>query len=184
MIAQYFNDRAKDGSFSGRCNKLMLKIIQEDISNPSGERIFENGMLVPEVVSYFVGFEGNKTRPIKKVLKTTWNWNESLGAINLKNFNPKTDLDWPEEAEQVHFGLAHAHCNHVDDTFETYYNQEVVFQKDEEVQTIQLGTDYKAPTVGNNVALVFLFIGFSVQECKKTKALKRIHNTVSISWSR
>ena len=46
-IAMYFNQRAKDGSFAGRANKLMLDIINEDTTNPHGERTLENGMQSP-----------------------------------------------------------------------------------------------------------------------------------------
>ena len=184
MIAHYFNDRAKDGSFAGRANKLMLEIIQEDTSNLSGDRTFENGILAPDAISYFIGFEGNKTRPINKVLKTTWEWSETLSQLTLTNFNPNSDIDWPDEAHQVHIGIAHARWNYSEGRFETHYSQEVVLRKEAETQSIKLTTDYREPRIGNSIQLLFFFIAFSVQERKKTKELKRINNTISIIWSK
>ncbi len=183
-IAHYFNNRAKDGSFAGRANKLMLEIIQEDTSNMSGERTFENGILVPDAITYFIGFEGNKTRPLHKVLNVPWDWSEAMSQLTLSNFNPKTNIDWPDQAQQVHLGIAHAHWNYEAGSFDTHYSREVVLQKEEVTKTIKLTTDYLASDVQNSIQLVFLFIGFSIQECKKTKELKRINNTVSIIWSK
>lgn len=183
-IAHYFSNRAKDGSFAGRSNKLMLEIIQEDTSNRSGERTFDNGILASDAITYFVGFEGNKTRPLDKVLKTTWDWDEITSQLTLTNFNLKTNIDWPDQAQQVHLGLAHARWNYEAGNFETDYSREVVLQKEEVTQTIKLTTNYQASDSENTMQLVFLFIGFSIQERKKTKELKRINNTISIIWSK
>ncbi len=184
MIAHYFYNRAKDGSFAGRANKLMLEVLQEDLTNPSGARTFENGMLAPDSTGYFIGFEGNKIRPLRQVLKTTWNWCESTRALTMEHFNPKIDLDWPEEAEQVHLGIAHAHWNYIDGVFETFYSQEVVLEKETAARNIKMMTEYKDSTAPKYIQLLFFFIAFSVQDRKKTKELKRINNTVSIIWSK
>lgn len=183
-IAHYFNDRAKDGSFAGRSNKLMLEIIHEDTRNRSGERTFENGILASDAITYFVGFEGNKTRPLNKIFKGIWDWSTTERQLTLHNFDPRTNIDWPDQSQQVHFGIAHAHWNYVDGSFETYYSREVVIQKEEETQTIKITTDYQGSDAENTIQLVFLFIGFSMQERKKTKELKRINNTISIIWSK
>jgi hypothetical protein len=183
-IAHYFYNRAKDGSFAGRSNKLMLEIIQEDTSNMSGERTFESGMLAPDAITYFVGFEGNKTRALNKVFKATWDWSETAHQLTLNNFNPKTNIDWPDQAQQVHLGIAHAHWNFVAGSFETYYSREVIIEKEEEIQTIKLTVEDQALDTENSIQLVFLFVGFSIQERKKTKEMKRINNTISIIWSK
>ena len=183
-IAFYFNKRAKDGSYAGRGNKLMLEIIQEDTTNPSGERTFEKGMENPDTKEYFLSFEGNKLRPLKKVLKTNWTWDENNNSLTIANFNPKTHIDWPEKADNVHLAIAIANWNYKDNKFETLYSQEVVLKKEEETQTILLTTEKPEPTTENNIQLGYLFIGFSTQERKKTKELKRDNNTVTIIWSK
>jgi hypothetical protein len=184
MIAHSFNNRAKDGSFAGRANKLMLEIIQEDCSNPSGERTFESGILGADARSYFIGFEGNKTRPLNKVLKTSWDWSETRGQLTLTNFEPQTSVNWPDEAQQVHLGIALANWYFEAGTFETHYSEEVVLKNEEEKQTLQLTTDCGYTRTENSIKLLFLFIAFSNQERKKTKELKRINNTLSIIWSK
>jgi len=183
-IALYFNKRAKDGSFAGRGNKLMLEIIQEDTTNPSGERTFEKGIENPETRDYFIGFEGNKLRPLNKVLKTIWTWNKTTSQLTINDFNPKKDIDWPEEAQYVHIAIAQSNWYYLENKFETHYSEEVILRKEEEKQTIKISSDYKEPKTENNIQLVFLFIGFSIQDRKKTKELKRSNNTVSIIWSK
>jgi hypothetical protein len=184
MLAHDYYNRAKDGSFAGRANKLMLEVVQEDTSNVVGARTFENGILAPDVITYFLGFEGNRTRPLNKVLKTTWDWNETTLQLTLSNFSPKTNIDWPEEAQQVHLGIAHSYWNYVDGSFETHYSKEVLLKNEEGAQTIKLTTDCQEVVIENSIQLVFFFVGFSMQERKKTKELKRINNTISIIWSK
>jgi hypothetical protein len=181
MIAHYFNNRAKDGSFAGRANKLMLDIINEDIINPHGERTLENGMLSPDAIEYFIGFEGNKLRPLNKVLKTTWIWNETTSHLSFENFNPKTNINWPEEAQQVHLAIARANWNYIENKFTTEHSEEIILGKEENPTNITLQT--KIPE-DNHLQLLFLFIGFSIQDRKKIKELKRSNNTVSIIWSK
>jgi hypothetical protein len=184
MLAHGYYNRAKDGSFAGRANKLMLEIIQEDNINVIGARTFENGILTLDARTYFLGFEGNRTRPLNKVLKATWDWNETTHQLTLHNFCPKTNIDWPEEAQQVHLGIAHVHWNYVDGSFETHYSQEVLLKNEEETQTIKLTTDCQEVRKENGIQLVFFFVAFSIQERNKTRELKRINNSVSIVWSK
>lgn len=184
MIAHYFNNRAKDGSFAGRANKLMLDIIQEDTSKPQGERTFEKGIENPETRSYFTGFEGNKLRSLNKVLKTNWVWDENYNTLTIENFNPEASIDWPEKANNVHLAIARSNWNYIDNKFETRYSQEIVIQKEEETQTIKITTENREPKTENNIQLLYFFIGFSIQDRKKTKELKRANNTVTIIWSK
>jgi len=183
-IALYFNNRAKDGSFAGRGNKLMLEIIQEDTTNQSGERTFEKGMENPETRDYFIGFEGNVLRPLNKVLKTNWTWDEKINKFTIENFNPEKQINWPDKANNVHLAIANAYWNYLDNKFDTHYSEEIILKKDDENQTIKLITDNPKPKTENNIQLVYLFIGFSIQERKKVKELKRSNNTVSIIWSK
>ena len=139
-LAHYFNNRAKDGSFAGRANKLILEIIQEDIENPHGLRTFENGIQIEHVKNYFVGFEGNKLRPLKKIIKTNWTWEEEESILKINNLNLLEDIDWPEKADNVHFAIARANWNYLENKFETHYSQEIALNKEneKEIQSIIL----------------------------------------------
>jgi len=179
-LAHYFNERAKDGSFSGRSNRLMLDVVSEDQTNPIGLRTVEKGMESEDAKDYFIGFEGNKVRPLKKVLKTKWNWNASENILTINKFNPKKHIEWPEdEAEFVSIAFARTNWNYIDNTFTTEYSNEIIINKEEKPLDIKLET--KIPT-GNHLQLTFLFIGFSIKHRKTTKELKRSNNTVSIIW--
>ena len=184
MVANYCNNSPKDGSFAGRANKLMLEIIQEDTTNPQGEKTFENGMEHRETRPYFVGFEGNKLRPLKTVLKTNWEWDENTNTVTLPDFNPESHINWPDKADNVHVAIAKANWNYVENKFEIHYSQEMILHKEEEIQTIILTTANEKQKTDNSIQLLYLFIGFSIQERKKTKELKRAHNTVTIIWSK
>ena len=176
-----FNNRAKDGSFAGRANKLMLEIIKEDPINPEGDRTFENGIALPEVKQYAVGFEGNKLRPLHQVLKKAWSWDANKATLSIENFEAEKDLNWPETATHVQLAIAYTNWNYTENIFETHYSSEIIFAKDEISQNIQLTTE--KPTE-NQWQLLSLFICFSSQERKKLKELKRANNTVSIIWSK
>ena len=176
---QFFN-RAKDGSFAGRANKLMLEIIQEDTTNSHGSRSVEKGMESPDSAEYFIGFEGNKMRPLHKILKAKHSWNEESNELTIKSFNPKKHIDWPENAEQIHIAIAKSNWDYVNNTFETEYSQERIIEKEETTTTITLQVNNPQ---GNKIQLVYLFIGFSIKDRKKIIELKRINNTVSIIHS-
>lgn len=180
-IAHHFFNRAKDGSFAGRANKLMFEIIEEDTQNVHGERTFENGIQSEDAISFPIGFEGNKLRPLNKVLKTAWSWNEDNSQLIIDSFNPKANIDWPEKAEQVHLAIARANWNYQENKFTTEYSQEIILQKEEPTTNMTLETNIPQ---GNHLQLVYLFIGFSIQDRKKTKELKRSNNTVTIIWTK
>lgn len=179
-IAHYFNERAKDGSYAGRTLKLMLDIINEDTTNASGQRTIEEGMKATDSKSYFVGFEGNKLRPLKTVLKSKWFWNPETSEFTIKSFNPSKNIDWPETAQQVHIAIARANWDYTLNKFTTDYSEEIIIEKEEKPTTINLKTNIPSE---KNLQLVFLYIAFSIQDRKKTKLLKRANNTVSIIWS-
>lgn len=181
MVANAFNNRAKDGSFAGRSNKLMLEILNEDTSSPNGENSFEEGIKSEDAITFFEGFEGNKLRPLIKVIKTKWLWNDEAAELTIKKFNPIKNIDWPEEAEQVHLAIAYGNWNYKERSFNTEYSSEIIIEKDEKPADILLKTEIPN---GNEIKLVFLFIGFSIKERKKNKELKRSNNTVSIIWSK
>lgn len=181
-VGLFFNNRAKDVSYAGRANKLMLDIMYEDVTNAQGERTVEEGLKSEDARSYFIGFEGNKTRPLPKVVKTKWQWNEQLNQLTIPNFNQKKHINWPEtECDNVHLAVASANWNYLENKFTTEYSNEIIINKEEKPTNITLET--KKPE-GNELKLVFFFIGFSIQERKKVKELKRINNTVSIIWSK
>lgn len=180
QIAFVFNNRAKDGSFAGRSNKLMLDILNEDLVNPHGERMVEKGMESPDAASYFLGFEGNKLRPLKTVLKKDWSWDETTGQFIMNAFNPAEHIDWPENAQQMHLAIARANWNYIDNKFSTCYSEEIILEKNENNFDICLKTEKPE---GEFLQLLFLFIGFSIRDRKKTKELKRANNTVSILWA-
>lgn len=182
-LAHYFNNRAKDGSFAGRANKLILEVIQEDTENPHGQRTFEKGIKTEEVKNYFIGFEGNRLRPLKKIIKINWTWEENESTLKSNNVNLSEDIDWPEKADNIHFAIARSNWNYLENKFETHYSQEIIFNKEieNELQSIILKVE---KPMEQHFEFLFLFIGFSIQERKRTKELKRAFNTLSIIWTK
>ncbi|WP_298395833.1 hypothetical protein [Flavobacterium sp.] len=179
FTALYLFKRAKDGSFAGRTNRLMLDVMNEDTENQPGERTVEIGMKSSDAKDYFVGFEGNKARPLKKVLKAKWHWNEETSECTIPKFHPSKHLDWPEEAEFAHIAIARTNWNYVENKFTTIYSEEIIFEKEEKPSNLKIKT---AIPEGNHLQVTFLFIGFSIKHRKTTKELKRINNTISIIW--
>ncbi len=180
-LALHFNKRAKNGSFAGRCNKLLLDVLYEDNVNPEGERTFEKGMESEEARQYFVGFEGNILRPLKTVLKSKWYWNPENNEFKINKFNPSRHIDWPEKAEQVHIAIARTSWNFIDNKFTTEYSEEILIEKQEKTANLLLNTKTANE---NDFNMVYLFIGFSFKDRKRTKELKRSNNTVCIIWAK
>jgi hypothetical protein len=122
-------------------------------------------------------FESNKLRPLQKVLKLKEQCDLDNQTITLADFEAHKHLDWPEEATHVHLTSASANWDFENDTYDTCYSDEMILDKESAKQTIVLTTNKPK---GNNLCLLFLFIGFSKQERKKQKFLHRKYNTTTI----
>ncbi|WP_290819757.1 hypothetical protein [Flavobacterium sp.] len=178
LLAKQFYDKAKEVSFAGRVNKLLFEILEEDTQNKIGERKLENGLQIPELNEILVNFEGNKTRPLKKVLnkKTSFDWKQN--KINLPTINVEKDINWPEpEANRIHIQLAIANWNYIEDTFENQYSNEIILEKTDADAPLEFQLN-KLQT--KDLWIAFIFIGFSNKERRKTKPLHKKWNTATI----
>ena len=178
LLAKQFYDKAKEVSFAGRVNKLLFEILQEDTTNKIGERKIENGLLIPEIDEILVHFEGNKLRPLKKILKKkiTFDWKQNKS--NLTSINVEQDILWPEqEANQIHLQLAIANWNCKDDEFENQYSNEIILEKENTEKTI----DFKLEQLQTkDLWIAYLFIGFSYKERRNAVPLHKKWNTTTI----
>ena len=172
-----FNEKAKDQSYAGRAIKLLLEIIKEDIVNPAGQRTLAEAMKDHEVACYLEGFEGNKLRPLSKVLLTPWEWNEVASQVELLGFNPLEHIDWPEAASQVTLCVGRTKWDFESPNFVTHYSEAFTFEKLSEIVDLNLSV---AEPEGAGHSLLYFYIGFSERQRKRIVPLKRIHNTVSL----
>jgi hypothetical protein len=178
LLVKKFYDKAKEVSFAGRVNKLLLEITQEDTTNNIGERKIENGLNSPELEEILVAFEGNKLRPLKKVLKKkiTFDWKQNKSNLTL--INTEKDFLWPEpEANQIHLQIAIANWNCKEDKFENQYSNEIILDKANTKKPI----DFKLEKLQTkDLWIAYIFIGFSNKERKKTNPLHKKWNTTTI----
>lgn len=177
LLVKQFFDNAKEVSFAGRVNKLLFEILKEDPKNERGNRKLEEGLLTTDGADLVMGFEANKTRLLKDVLKKKvyfeWQPNELL----IKGLSPEKDLNWPQaEANQVHFQVAIANWDCKNDKFENQYSEEKILNKKDKKQNVQLQI---APLQTTNFWIAFLYIGFSNKERKETKLLHKKWNTAT-----
>lgn len=177
LLAAGFNKLAKDGSYAGRVNKLLLDILNEDTIEPRGKRTLENGLKTSDGKELLLLFESNKLRPLHQVLKIKEVVNPDERTIILVDFVAAKHLDWPEEATHVHLAMATANWDYENDSFDSCYSDIIILDKESEQQTIALTTDKPS---GNQLQLTFLFIGFAQQERKKLKFLHRKYNTATL----
>ena len=177
QLAVQFYKNSKEMSFGGRVNKILLEIVEEDAVNPKGLRTLDEGMKSPFLNEILIGFEGNKQRPLSKVLQTSFLHNPEERTIQLADFIALEHLDWPEGATHVHIAMANANWDYVNNTFDTCYSPEIKLAKESETQTLTLSTENPH---GNNLLLTYLYIAFAKQERRKYKLLHRRNNTVSI----
>lgn len=182
QLAVQFNRLAKDGSFAGRANKILLEILQEDETKPQGKRSFitalKNNVNIEEI---FLNFESNKLRPLSNILKAVFQWSANNNQFTIANFNPLEDLDWPQEATHVHLAIATSIWDYSNDQFQTTYSDETILDKLAPVTTLELSTSIKHT---DHLLLTFLFIGFAKEERRKYKMLHRKFNTATIIYVR
>lgn len=176
-LVHNFNEKAKDQSYSGRAIKLLLEIIKEDITNPPGQRTLSAAMKDYEVACYLEGFEGNKLRPLSKVLLTTWIWNEAASQVELKAFNPLEHIDWPAAASQMTLCVGRSKWDFENPNFVTHYSEAFTFEKENTLVDLNFTV---AEPEGKGHSLLYFYIGFAGKQRKRIVPLKRINNTVSL----
>jgi len=177
LLAVELYKKSKDVSFAGRANKILFEILEEDTTNPKGTRTLEEGMKSPFLHEILLGFEGNKQKPLAKVLKTTYQHSPGERTLTITDFIPNEHLDWPEEATHVHLSIARANWDYANNTFDTCYGEEISCSKESDRQTMTLTTEKPK---GNQCHLTYLFIGFAKKVRRKYTLLHRRNNTVSI----
>jgi len=177
QLAFKFNNLAKDGSFAGRVNKLLFVILQEDTTQPIGNRTVSEGLKTIEGKESLLFFESNKLKPLRQVLKIKEQWDQQSHTLTLTDFLAKEHLDWPPEASHVHLATASANWDCENNNFNSCYSNTIVLDKDSTKQTLYLTTTRPE---GENLHLTFLFIGFAKQERKNYKFLHRKNNTATI----
>lgn len=177
QMAVHLYKKSKEVSFAGRANQILMEILEEDTLNPKGQRTLEEGMKSPFLAEILVGFEGNKHKPLSKVLKTVFQHIPEQRTVKITDFIAGEHLDWPEEATHVHLAMAKANWDFTNDTFDTCYGEEIICPKESEIQTLTLTTENPK---GNHYQLTYLFIGFAKQVRRKYNLLHRKNNTVSI----
>ncbi len=130
QLAVQFYRNSKDVSFAGRANQILLEILDEDTLNPKGQRTLEEGLKSPFLNEILVGFEGNKQRPLSKILLTDFLHNPEERTLIIPNFDALHHLDWPEGATHVHLAMATANWDFTNNTFATCYGEEIIRSKD------------------------------------------------------
>lgn len=177
QLVKAFYDHAKDGSIAGRTNQLLHAIIKEDQLHPRGSRQLITGLQSKEALGFLIGFEGNKARPLHAVLKKKIAFNWEKKAISIRSINLLQHIDWPAEATQVHFQIAMANWDCVNDTYETVYSNEIVFEK--KAGVCQLPFEL-APLENKDLWLAFIHVKFSSQIYNTLKVLPRRFNTTTL----
>lgn len=176
-LVKQFYDCAKDGSIAGRSNQLLYAIIKEDVEQERGLRQLHTGLKSAVALDFLKGFEGNKGRPLAKVLKRKVAFNWTKGEINLKTIHSLRHLDWPENATEVHLQIAISNWNCEADTFETSYSNAIVLQK--EAGLSKMVFELK-PLQNKDLWLAFIHIKFSSSIYNTVKVLPNKWNTTTL----
>lgn len=176
LLALQFNKRAKNGSYAGRTNKLLIEILQNDPSNELGARQFKEGIKTKNGQEQLVGFESNILRPLPLVLKKK-KWTIKDNTFHLPKYNLATDIEWPEDATHITFCLAIANWNIETNHHTTHYAEPQLFSKLTSPQDITIPA---TPPTDQDLHLTFVFIGFSKQIGSKHIPLHRKHNTATL----
>jgi hypothetical protein len=155
-----------------------LEILQEDTKNIIGERKVENGLQIENLDEIMIAFEGNKLRPLKKVLTKEIKFDWKQNKCTLTSINVAEDIFWPEpETNQVHLQIAIANWNCKDDKFENQYSNEIILEKVNAIKHL----DFRVEQLqSKELWIAYLFIGFSNKELRNTRPLHKKWNTTTI----
>lgn len=181
QLVKAFYDDAKDGSIAGRTNQLLHAIIKEDKEHERGQRQLHTGMQSAAALAFLTGFEGNKGRSLQTVLKKKIAFNWDKRTISIKTINLLQHIDWPADASQVHFQMAMANWDCVNDTYETAYSNEIVYEK--KAGVCPLAFELALPE-NKNLWLAFIHIKFSSRIYNTLKVLPRRFNTTTLLAAR
>ena len=138
MVAE-FNKHAKDGSFAGRANELLLEILQEDLKNELGSRLITERIKTKFGQDLLLGFEGNKLRPLSNVFVENKKWEIKNNRFRLPALNPVNDINCPEEATLLTFNLAISNWKLENYAFSTNYAHPIILSKTDEKQKLVTG---------------------------------------------
>jgi hypothetical protein len=95
--------KAKDAKLSSRLVQVMSKIKNLDTVSVRGERNVVEGLLTAEGQQLLRGFDFNNRAPLLSVLYAPFSVDSSTGALEIANFTPKEQLNYPVGA--THFTL-------------------------------------------------------------------------------
>jgi len=111
LVGKVFKDaikplmkNASDSRVTGRITQLMSRILKEDFVSSRGDRHPANGINSSISKNLLKGFNFNKYAVLGSILKKTCLIDQTLNTINITNFNPSADIEFPTGAS--HLGLS------------------------------------------------------------------------------
>ena len=93
--------KAKDAKLSSRLVQVMSKIKNLDTVSVRGERNVVEGLLTAEGQQLLRGFDFNNRAPLLSVLFAPFSVDSSTGALEIANFTPKEQLNYPVGATHI-----------------------------------------------------------------------------------
>jgi hypothetical protein len=99
-IVSLMND-AKDNRVTSRLTQVMSRVKNEDLTSPRGERNVATGILTPQGQAWLIGFNFNKRAILDSVLQASYALDTATGEVEIADFIPIQQLDYPEGATHV-----------------------------------------------------------------------------------
>jgi hypothetical protein len=99
-IVSLMND-AKDNRVTSRLTQVMSRVKNEDLTSPRGERNVATGILTPQGQAWLIGFNFNKRAILDSVLQASYVLDTATGEVEIADFIPIQQLDYPEGATHV-----------------------------------------------------------------------------------
>ncbi len=95
--------KAKDSKLSSRLMQMMSRIKNLDSVSARGQRKVSIGIATPEGKQIMKGFDFNANAPLKSVLFAPFELDTTTGILNVPNFIPGEQLQFPQGATHVSF---------------------------------------------------------------------------------
>lgn len=147
---------ASDNRVASRVTKLMTEIKNLDTFSGRGFRNVGIGISNAAAPTLIKGFDFNAKSPLSTVFYGTYVLTTGTGDVNISNFTPANDLNYPQGATHVQLKSAIASIDFVAGTSEIQYSNPQVMSIDNFSSSFHL-TPTAVPTIpGNMVYLMSL----------------------------
>lgn len=152
---------AKDNKLSSRLTQTMIKVKNEDLTSPRGQRNVATGIQTPEGKMPLKEFDFNRKSVIQEVVLKDFSLDAGTGEVVISDFTPTQHLQIPEGATHITFSNGFLNLDFQTGVKDLQVSNLVNLPINGTTTTVTLTP--AAPAVGTGQSFYFLKVAFFQQ---------------------